>query len=227
MPPRQPVLLLEEEGAGELEPDADQLGLLDQDRAERGDGLVEKLLALVGLGARGQLHGSHAYPEAGGGEILGKRGAAQGERYEDDRENAHDGSRRKPRPIRGRGRCSTLWVPPGFGTHPRGPQSTGTGGGAGEEPDPKPAPSWNALLPVHPRSITGGGGKGSGKGSIVRVGAGGAGGIEPASHTREVDRRVPGRRILVPVSHRVLRWRCRRRWRPINLPPTSRRCLPR
>ena len=84
--------------------------------------------------------------------------------------------------------------------------------------NPRPAPSRKALLlvraelrreglawcssPVRARSITGGGGKGSGKGNIIRVGAAsaGAGGIEPASHTREVDRRVPGRRILVPVS---------------------------
>ena len=86
MAPRQPVLLLEEEGAGEFEPDADQLGLLDQDRAERGDGLVEKLLALVGLGARGQLHGSHAQPEAGGGEILG--GGRKGEQKDQGKEQS-------------------------------------------------------------------------------------------------------------------------------------------
>ena len=71
MAPRQPVLLLEEEGAGEFEPDAEQLRPLDQDRAERGDGLVEQLLAPVGLGARGLLHGEHAQAELGGGEILG------------------------------------------------------------------------------------------------------------------------------------------------------------
>ena len=40
MLPRQPVLALEEEGAGEFQPDPDQGGVGDQHLAERGDGPV-------------------------------------------------------------------------------------------------------------------------------------------------------------------------------------------
>ena len=68
-----------------------------------------------------------------------------------------------------------------------------------------------------------GGAKGSGKGNIIRVGGGpgdGAGGIEPASHTREVHHRVPARRILFPVSGYLV-VSCRRSWRPIHVPSTS------
>ena len=120
MAPRQPVLAFEEEGAGELEPDADQLGPLDQDRAERGDRLVEKRLALVGLGARGLLDGEHAHLKAGGVLVLGERGAAQGKRDEDCREYAHDRSKEMPRPTRGRGGWSTLQLYPGFRHRERG-----------------------------------------------------------------------------------------------------------
>ena len=41
------VLLLEEEGAGELQPHADQLGVVDEDGAEGRDRLVEQGVALV------------------------------------------------------------------------------------------------------------------------------------------------------------------------------------
>ena len=47
LPARQPVLPLEEEGAAELEPDADQLRAPDQHGVEGGDRLVEQLVPLL------------------------------------------------------------------------------------------------------------------------------------------------------------------------------------
>ena len=56
MPPRQAVLALEEEGAGQLQAHPHQPRRIDQHGAEGGDGLVEQDVALVG-GAAGPLGG--------------------------------------------------------------------------------------------------------------------------------------------------------------------------
>ena len=63
MPPREAVLFLEEEGAGEFEPDPDEGGIGDQHLAEGGDRLVEQLVALVGLGPGRLGQGGHSLPE--------------------------------------------------------------------------------------------------------------------------------------------------------------------
>ena len=70
MPPRERVLLLEEERAGQLQAHPHQLRPGHQHRAELGDRLVEQFVPLVGRrGARGLLHRLHAGEEAGGGVI--------------------------------------------------------------------------------------------------------------------------------------------------------------
>ena len=80
---------------------------------------------------------------------------------------------------------------------PRSGWTRGFGACPGRDP---PRPGRRFYL-CRARSIARRGGKGSGKGNIIRVGAcAGAGGVEPASYTCKIDRRVPGRRILVPIG---------------------------
>ena len=71
MPLRQRVLFLQEEGAREFEPYTHKLRAVHQDRAEVGDGRVERLVA--GLPVRcpvGSPKGLHAGPETLAGHIL-------------------------------------------------------------------------------------------------------------------------------------------------------------
>ena len=84
LPPGELVLALEEEGAGELQPNARQLGTPDQHGAEGGDGLVKQLVALVLSHARplGSLDRLHPRPEQSG-HVLPSRGRAKGEADKD------------------------------------------------------------------------------------------------------------------------------------------------
>ena len=151
-------LLLEEEGAGELEPDTDQPGALDEDRAELGDRLVEKLVALLGLGAGGLVDGQHAQPEADGGLVLGERGAAQGEDYQDDREYAHGRSEKERPGPRGAGADALR----------RGGPGVGAGSGAGGEPrSSRPAPVPDGAATGAPKTSDHRG-PGAGSGRVVR-----------------------------------------------------------
>ena len=110
MPPRQRVLLLQEEGAREFEPHPHKLRAVHQDRAEGGDGLVELLVAGLpvrrGVGDMGGIEGFHAGPEARAGRVLGavaeirrvpRGGGAVGRRREkQDRQAQHEHEGKEP-----------------------------------------------------------------------------------------------------------------------------------
>ena len=75
MPPRQCVLALQEEGAGELQPHPHKLRAVHEDGPEGGDGFVELLVAhLALLRLHGGLDRRHAGPEARPGLVPGAPG---------------------------------------------------------------------------------------------------------------------------------------------------------
>ena len=94
MPPGELVLSLEEEGAGELQPNADELGPADQHGSEEIDRLVKQLVALVLRHARplGSLGRLHPRPEQSG-HILPSRWRAKGEADKDRGCGQGEGSR--------------------------------------------------------------------------------------------------------------------------------------
>ena len=94
MPPGELVLALEEEGAGELQPNAHQLGPADQHGAEDIDRLVQQFVALVLGHARplGSLDRLHPRPEQSG-HVLPSRGRAKGEADKDRGCGQGEGSR--------------------------------------------------------------------------------------------------------------------------------------
>ena len=88
MLPRKGVLPLQEEGAGELQADADQRGIGHQHFAEGGDRLVEKIVAPILISLDGRLLGrSHSLLEQGV-EVLGGGGEGQ-ENGKGEDENTH------------------------------------------------------------------------------------------------------------------------------------------
>ena len=100
MPAREPVLLLQEEGAREFEAHAHKLRAVHQDGAESGDGLVELLLA--GLPVRDGMGGGerlHAGPEARAGRVLAEGGfrAPADRRQKQDQQAQNADAGEKPR----------------------------------------------------------------------------------------------------------------------------------
>ena len=73
MPPRERVLLLQEEGARQFEPHAHKLRAVHQDRPKRGDGLVELLVA--GLPVRDGMGGGQRLHSGLGSERRSPRGS--------------------------------------------------------------------------------------------------------------------------------------------------------
>ena len=83
VPLGQPVLALEEEGAGQFQAHPDQRGIGHQHLAEGGDRGVEQLTAPVAFRPARLLHRLHALAEQGG-KVLGPGGRCKDSEHEQE-----------------------------------------------------------------------------------------------------------------------------------------------